>query len=209
MTLFGTSGIRRRLDRDLLELSFKAGLAMGRRYHRVVIAGDTRTSSPAVKYACVAGLLASGAEVHDAGTAPTPTVALAGRRFDAAMMITASHNPPEYNGIKILNPDGSSFSPEQQMELEQDIINASIPAVGWDSFRSDEKYPDAAAQHIAHIRSFFPAQYGAKVVLDCAGRRPRSSARRFWSRWAAGDTAQRQSHPLFPSSGGTNSRKPE
>ena len=76
------------------------------------------TSSSAMKQAVTSGLLAAGAESFDAGVLPTPTLALAAKEFDAGVMITASHNPPEYNGIKLLNPDGSAFDSNQQEEIE-------------------------------------------------------------------------------------------
>ena len=66
----------------------------------------------------MAGIMTSGARVFDAGCLPTPTLALAASKFDAAVMVTASHNPPEYNGIKLLNPDGSAFGPKQQLEIQ-------------------------------------------------------------------------------------------
>src|SRR3989339_124950 len=114
MALFGTSGIRRLFDRDLLELALKTGLAVGSVYKNVVVGGDTRTSTSAMKHAITAGLLAAGAKCQDAVIFPPPPPANAARQFDAGVMVTASHNPPEYNGIKLLNPDGSAFSPGQQ-----------------------------------------------------------------------------------------------
>ncbi len=113
MRLFGTSGIRRLADKSLVELALKAGLAVGGGYGNVVVGCDTRTSSEAMKHALVAGLLAAGSRGCDAGIIPTPTLAFAAREFDAGAMITASHNPPEYNGIKLLNPDGSAFDSNQ------------------------------------------------------------------------------------------------
>jgi phosphoglucosamine mutase len=94
MGLFGTSGIRAIVDSWLLETALKVGLAVGSLNKRVVVGGDTRTSSAAIKQAALAGLLAGGARSYDAGVLPTPTLALVARGFDAGVMITASHNPP-------------------------------------------------------------------------------------------------------------------
>ena len=117
MALFGSSGIRRLADRDLLEIAFKTGVALGQRYHDIVIGRDTRTSGNALKYALLSGLLSTGTRCRDAGIVPTPTLAAAVGQSQIGAMITASHNPPEYNGIKLFNPDGSSFDIEQQTDL--------------------------------------------------------------------------------------------
>src|SRR5512136_718461 len=129
MRLFGTSGIRRIADRALVEIALKTGLALGQTRREVVVATDTRTSGPAIKHALLAGLLSAGAHPHDAGTMPTPTLALAARHFQAGVIITASHNPPEYNGLKVFNSDGSSYDNAQQAELERLMVEA--PTAKW------------------------------------------------------------------------------
>ena len=126
MKLFGSSGIRAVYDKDLLDTAFKVGLAVGRNYKNVVVGRDTRTSGDAMKHAVIAGLLAAGARCRDAGITPTPTLAYVTREFDAGVMITASHNPPEYNGLKLLNPDGSSFDSLQQTQIENMIMDESF-----------------------------------------------------------------------------------
>ncbi len=126
MQLFGTSGIRRIADKSLVELALKVGLAVGKVYGSVVLGCDTRTSSDAVKHSFISGLLAAGSRCCDAGVIPTPTLALAAREFQAGVMITASHNPPEYNGMKLLNPDGSAFDSNQREQIEDMILNDSF-----------------------------------------------------------------------------------
>ncbi len=133
MQLFGTSGIRRVADKNLIQLALEVGLAVGKVYGSVVVGSDTRTSSEAVKYALISGLLAAGSKSGDAGVVPTPTLAFATREFDAGAMITASHNPPEYNGIKLLNPDGSAFGSDQQQQIEGMILDGSLAAARWES----------------------------------------------------------------------------
>ena len=168
MGLFGTSGIRRQADRTLVEIALKTGLALGQFRREIVIATDTRTSSPAMKHALLAGLLAAGAHPHDAGIVPTPTLALAARRFAAGVMITASHNPPEYNGIKVFNPDGSSYDEEQQADLEGRM--QSVPAAKWaDMAMTVSPCPNAVAEHIEHIVARVKPAGRVRVVLDCAG----------------------------------------
>jgi phosphoglucosamine mutase len=169
MGLFGSSGIRRLADISLLDITLKAGLALGQRYHRVVVGSDTRTSSPAVKHALLAGLMAAGAKPSDAGILPTPTLAIAARNYDCAVMVTASHNPPEYNGLKLINPDGSPFDPGQQQYVEKGMNAGSFPTGSWDKFQILEYERNAVEQHIMHIRRQFPSDYRVNVVVDCGG----------------------------------------
>jgi phosphoglucosamine mutase len=167
MQMFGTSGIRRVVDRNLLELAQKTGLAVGRFHENVVVGCDTRTSSDALKHAFISGILFSGAKAFDAGVLPTPTLALAGREFNAGAMITASHNPSEYNGMKLVNPDGSAFDTEQQEEIESLIVNDSISAVTWDEIKNSTVYCGAVEKHTSHIMRDCPGDFRLKVVLDC------------------------------------------
>jgi len=122
MHLFGTSGIRAPVDSWLVQLALKVGLSVGASYDNVILGGDSRTSSPALKYAVTSGLLAGGARCADAGILPTPTLAFATRQFKAGVMVTASHNPPEYNGLKLLNPDGSAFDATQRKQIEDSVL---------------------------------------------------------------------------------------
>ena len=167
MRLFGTSGIRGLFDSNLVYLALKVGLAVGKIHGNVVVGGDTRTSSPVLKHALISGLLAAGARCEDAGMVSTPTLAFATRKFDAGAMITASHNPPEYNGVKLLNPDGSSFGPEQQEQMEEMILTDSLDTVLWDKIKESDVYHDAVEQHIERIAQDFPIGLKLKVVLDC------------------------------------------
>lgn len=167
MQLFGTSGIRRVADRSLLELALKVGLAVGKLYGNIVVGDDTRTSSDSVKHAFTSGVLAAGSGCSDAGVMPTPTLALATREFQAGAMITASHNPPEYNGIKLLNPDGSAFDAEQRGQIEGMIFNDSLAAAPWGEMKRRRVYEGAIEQHIEHILRDFPDKLKLKVVLDC------------------------------------------
>ena len=150
-----------------MELALKVGLAVGRLYGNVVVGGDTRTSSDSVKYAFTSGVLAAGSGCSDAGVMPTPTLAWANKEFEAGAMITASHNPPEYNGIKLLNPDGSAFDAEQRGQIEDMILNDSLAAARWGEMKSRRVYEGAIEQHIEHIMQDFPDELKLKVVLDC------------------------------------------
>ncbi|MDO8577774.1 MAG: phosphoglucosamine mutase, partial [Dehalococcoidales bacterium] len=167
MALFGTSGIRRIADRDLLEIALKTGMAVGKVHKKVVVGSDTRTSGEAVKYAFVSGLLAAGAQSYDAGVVPTPTLALAARIFDAGAMITASHNPPEYNGIKLVNPDGSAFDGKQREQFEGLIGNSSLAAAPWQEMKGNYPYEGAIREHVDSIKKGLSGAIKLKVVLDC------------------------------------------
>lgn len=167
MQLFGTSGIRGIANKDLIQLAQKVGLAVGNVYSHVVIGSDTRTSSEAMKHAFTSGLLTAGSSGYDAGVIPTPTLALAARKFDAGTMITASHNPPEYNGIKLLNPNGSAFDSHQRQQIENLVLSDSSNVVPWDEIESSSLYSGAIEQHIQRILQDFPARPKLKVVVDC------------------------------------------
>ena len=166
MGLFGSSGIRGVVNERMTpELALKAGRALGLTHKSVVVGHDPRTSSAMIEDAAVAGLLASGARVTRAGLVATPTLAYAARRFDAGVMVTASHNPPEYNGLKFWNPDGMAFSLEQQDELER-LIYSDIKGVSWRAIGQETTAHDAVFDHMAAIlRNVKPC--GLKVVVDC------------------------------------------
>jgi phosphoglucosamine mutase len=166
MELFGTSGIRRLFDNNLIYLALQVGLAVGKLYGNVVVGSDTRTSSDALKHAVISGLLTAGARCEDAGVVPTPTLGFAAREFDAGVMITASHNPPEYNGIKLLNPDGAGFDSAQQGQVEE-ALNDSPAVAPWDEIKSSDIYHSAVEQHIERILQDFPDGLKLKVALDC------------------------------------------
>jgi len=169
MQLFGSSGIRLLADKYLLNLALRAGLAVGSIHKQVLVGNDTRTSSPSIKSALAAGLTAAGARCFDAGLLPTPALAYAGRNFDAAIMVTASHNPPEYNGLKFFNPGGEAFCVDQQRWVEETVSGDRVDTAAWQEFEQIRCYPQALDLHKSHILSSFPGKFKVKVVLDCGG----------------------------------------
>jgi phosphoglucosamine mutase len=169
MKFFGSSGIRAVFSKDLVELAFKVGLAVGRNCGSVAVGTDTRTSGDAMKHAVISGLLAAGAGCHDAGVVPTPTLACITREFKAGVMVTASHNPPEYNGLKLLNPDGSSFDAAQQTRVEEAILTGSLDVAPWAEIKHDAIYAGAIGHHIERILTRFPTELKLKVVVDAGG----------------------------------------
>jgi phosphoglucosamine mutase len=166
MKLFGSSGIRAVFDKSLLNLAFRVGMAVGKRYGDVVVGRDTRTSSDAMKHAVISGLLAAGVRCHDAGVVPTPTLAYITHEFGAGIMITASHNPPEYNGLKLFNPDGSSFDLLQQVQVEEELSDESSEVAGWEDIKQGDTFEGAVERHIEAILSDFPSDLKIKAVVD-------------------------------------------
>ncbi len=166
MKLFGSSGIRAVFDKDLLNLAFRVGLAVGKNHNNVVVGTDTRTSGDAMKHSVISGLLAAGARYSDAGITPTPTLAFITREFDAGVMITASHNPPEYNGIKLLNTDGSSYDSLQQAQIEEALTGESYDIARWEEIKRGDVYEDAIEHHIESILPNFSTDLNLKVVVD-------------------------------------------
>ena len=122
--LFGSSGIRREFGQDLVDLALRVGSATAGGAPGIVVGRDTRTTSELLEHAVIAGMLSAGATVWTCGIAPTPTVAYAARGVDAGCMITASHNPESYNGLKLLSPDGSAFNPGQQAVIEDALTKS-------------------------------------------------------------------------------------
>ncbi|MCD6359154.1 MAG: phosphoglucosamine mutase [Dehalococcoidia bacterium] len=167
MSLFGSSGIRRVADRELLEQALRTGISVGKTRRSVIVSTDTRTSRDAVKYALISGLLSSGCKAYDADILPTPTLAYAARNFDSGVVITASHNPPEYNGIKLWNPDGSAFNSAQREQVEQDIYNDSLVVSSWNKMQCIESYNGAIEEHMERILGDFHPVSNVSVVVDC------------------------------------------
>ena len=169
MTLFGSSGIRRVVDKDFLRLAFEVGLATGGTCRSVVTGCDTRTSGDAVRYAFLSGLLSAGADAFHASVVPTPTLAYGARHFEAGAMITASHNPPEYNGIKLVNPDGSAFDSDQRAQIEAAVSAGSSSTAHWAEMKRCNDRDGVADEHIERILADFPGKLGLRVAVDCGG----------------------------------------
>ncbi len=166
MQLFGTSGIRAIVSKDLVSLAFKVGMAVGETYGNVVIGSDTRTSGDVLKHAVISGLLAAGAGCDDAGVVPTPTLAYITRKYDAGIIITASHNPPEYNGMKLVNPDGSAFVSAQRKQIEEAVLGDNFTFAPWDEIKGDSVRNGVIEEHIDRILQDFTAELKLKVVVD-------------------------------------------
>ncbi len=167
MSLFGSSGIRGVVGQEFtLELAVSIGAAVGSISKEIVLGRDTRTSGEMVSHALAAGITSVGGNVHDAGMLSTPTLARAAAAYDCGLMVTASHNPPQYNGVKMWNPDGSAFDSKQMQEVEDLILNNKPASKDWRGVGSSYRHEGAIQSHVNSIlRSLPPAPI--KVVLDC------------------------------------------
>lgn len=162
--LFGSSGIRRKFDRELLDIALSVGSVLGEQYPDCIVGTDTRTTSPLLARAVIAGILAAGGHARYAGIAPTPAVAYSARTADAGCMITASHNPEEYNGIKLFNRDGSSFTQSQQKDFEE--LLKTRHWTDWKHQGRESAY-DVLTPHREAILDAVSIPPGMPVVLDC------------------------------------------
>ncbi|WP_456394849.1 phosphoglucosamine mutase [Thermococcus sp.] len=169
MTLFGTAGIRGAInDRVTPDLALKVGKSLGTyiREGKVTVARDARTSSVMLEGALISGLLSTGIEVISLGLIPTPALAWSTKQLgDAGVMITASHNPPTDNGIKVFNGEGIEFYLEQEEELERIIFSGEYRRAAWDEIKKVRRM-DIIDDYIGAVLDFVGHETGLKVLLD-------------------------------------------
>jgi phosphoglucosamine mutase len=162
--LFGSSGIRRRFDQALIDTAFGVGNVLAAGSSEVLLGMDTRTTSPLLSHLVISGIVSKGGTARLAGIVPTPTVAFSSRFTTSGCMITASHNPEEYNGIKLFNPDGSSFTRVQQQETEDAL--SSLTYTDWQNLGM-ECAVDAVTPHKKAILDKVTIESQASVIVDC------------------------------------------
>ena len=179
---FGTDGIRgtANLFPITADVALRVGMAAGRQFtrgdhrHRVVIGKDTRLSGYMLEPAMTAGFISVGMDVILVGPMPTPAVAMLTQslRADLGVMLSASHNSYEDNGIKLFGPDGYKLSDEIELEIETRMDEAldsalALPAALGRAHRLD----DALGRYIEFVKNAFPGHRrlnGLKIVVDCA-----------------------------------------
>lgn len=173
--LFGTDGIRGIVGEDLThELAMKVGEAsayvLGKKDDLVVLIGrDTRISGQMLASALSAGLMSQGAKVIDLGVVPTPAVSYLVKKYKASMgaMISASHNPSEYNGIKLFDGEGFKLPDATENEIEKYLLGKAVPTttkVG--TYEVCDTAIDDYTDHI--VKSAKKISKDLKIVVDCA-----------------------------------------
>ena len=179
--LFGTDGVRGKANTYPMtaDLALRLGAAAGRYFrsdgsngHRVVIGKDTRLSGYMLENALTAGLTSTGMNVLLLGPVPTPAVGLLthSMRADLGIMISASHNPHQDNGIKLFGPDGYKLSDEAEAEIEALVAGDIQPAKPANIGRA-RRIDDGRGRYMEYAKTTFPGRgklSGLKVVVDCA-----------------------------------------
>lgn len=178
---FGTDGIRGQANQEPMtaETAMKVAMAAaglfrrGEHRHRVVIGKDTRLSGYLLEPALTAGFIAKGLDVILLGPLPTPAVAMLTKslRADIGVMISASHNPYQDNGIKLFGPDGGKLSDDLESQIESRMdTNVTDDHASAEDLGRASRLDDAIGRYVEHVKATFPGKTleGLKVVIDCA-----------------------------------------
>ena len=196
--LFGTDGIRGVVNAGLdADLAYKVGLAAATVLAKkkggkplVTIGKDTRISGDLLKGSLISGLCTAGADVLDLGTLPTPGVAwvTVDEEADAGIVISASHNPFEHNGIKIFNGKGFKLSDELEEKIEDIVLFGSnnVPMkTGADIGKVSYTAPKASEDYIDHLESTIDSTLGGlRILVDCANGAASATAARLFDRFS-------------------------
>ena len=176
---FGTDGIRGQVGKGhitvefMLKLGWAVGTVLAHEQHaRVLVGRDTRISGVVLQSALQAGLSAAGVDTHLLGVLPTPAVAYLTHslRANAGIVISASHNPYQDNGVKFFNSDGMKLSDELEYQIEA-VLEKPMLMQSSSHLGKVETLVDAAGRYIEFCKSLFPRQLnlnGFKMVVDCA-----------------------------------------
>lgn len=173
--LFGTNGIRGIVNETLTpQFALKIAEAIGTFFNEgeILLGYDGRTSSPALASAVTSGLTATGCTVYLAGMAPTPALQYAVKKhgLDGGVIITASHNPPEYNGIKVLGADGVEISRRQEIEIEEIYFEERQRRAEWNRIGEIKSLHGIIDEYIEAIKTHIDIEAikskGFRVVVD-------------------------------------------
>ncbi len=172
--LFGTNGVRGVVNEDMnTELALNLGMAIGTFFSAPLAIGtDTRTSNHMLKNAVVSGLLSTGCVVYDADVSPSPALQYYVKTNEVAggVIITASHNPPEFNGIKVVDGDGTELAREKEKRIEDIFFGRKWKREKWDRIGTVQEV-DTIHPYIDAIISSIDIEKIKKrkftVVLDC------------------------------------------
>ena len=174
--MFGTNGVRGIINEDMnADLALQMGKAIGKFFGgKVAIATDTRVSGDMIKSAVCAGLMSVGCDVRDLGIVPTPALQYhvkTNDRITGGIMITASHNPPEFNGIKCVDFDGTEMPREKEEKIEI-LYSGKIACLPWNNIGIIESYEGAGEEYIdavlSHVDVDLIRKANLTAVVDCA-----------------------------------------
>ena len=172
--LFGTFGVRRLANTELTpEFASKIAASYGTLVKgKVAVGGDTRTSTEMIKHAVISGLLSSGCDVIDLGILPTPALQFAVRNYyDGGIMITASHNPPKYNGIKLMDSYGIGTPDDMELKIEDMFFNDNPDRVSWNEIGETDTNEGIIDEYIQKVIDRVDVdairQAKLKVIVDC------------------------------------------
>ncbi|NLX48572.1 MAG: phosphoglucosamine mutase [Methanospirillum sp.] len=166
--LFGTNGVRGVVgERMTPELVLRIGQALGAmRPGPIAVGRDTRTSGPVLVHALKSGLLASGCDVVDCGVLPTPALQFIVRdTFAAGAMVTASHNPPQYNGVKVIEHDGTEMGDREVIALERRLFDGDFALRDWMNLGTETLAPDLVGRYLDAILARFPGGIGEGMTV--------------------------------------------
>lgn len=178
--IFGTDGVRGIANSELtVQLAYSLGragahvLTEGAHRPKILVGMDTRVSGDMLEAALVAGILSVGAEAVCLGVVPTPAVAYLTRKYgaDAGVVISASHNPVEYNGIKFFNKDGFKLSDELEDRIQELIENGfkGVPVPTGAMVGKKQIVDNATDEYVAFAKSTIDGDLsGLKIAIDCA-----------------------------------------
>ena len=167
--MFGTSGVRGTVgDEVTAELALRVGRAVGSDADRVLVGRDVRNSGALLADAASAGLRECGADVVRLGVVSTPVLArhVGWLDADAAVGVTASHNPAPDNGLKLWTPSGQAFDAAAVDRIERRIADAEYDLRGYDGLGTETVHDDASARQVAHLVERFPSFADLSVVVD-------------------------------------------
>ena len=177
MKMFGTNGIRGIANAFLsCDKLIKIGMSIAEILGpgSIAIAMDSRTSSDMIRSAVSAGIMSMGCDIKNLGIVPTPALQYYVKKHPGIMggvMITASHNPPEFNGVKCISSDGTECSPEEEKAIE-DAFDSDLKPVSWNEIGSESLIMDAGEDYIDSIISKVDVESIRKanltVCIDCA-----------------------------------------
>ncbi len=193
--IFGTDGVRGVANKDLTtelatDIGRAAAMVVEERIHRrpvFLIGKDTRISSDMLEHALASGLCSAGADVVLLGTVPTPAVAFLVTKLgaDAGIMLSASHNPFEYNGIKIFGSKGFKLTDEEEEEIEEIVLDHAKPY----EIKSGDKIgrvtmnPFALEDYIEHLKNTADTELsGIKALIDCSNGSASATAKQLFKR---------------------------